>query len=148
MKNPNILINLRIKHNKSQQFIANLLDVTLKTYKYYELNIYQMKLSKLSILATFYNVSLDYLTGLSKFKNPNLPSINYTKLQYNLIYYRIFYNIPKKDLTIITYHSRPTIDKYEKTPTSVSVLYLYLYAKHFNLSLDYMCGRTTKKEIL
>ena len=41
-----------------------------------------------------------------------------------------------------------TISKYEKDPSNINANYLYLFAKKFNISIDYICGKTLKKEVL
>jgi len=53
----------------NQTKIANLLNVCQKTYSDYELGKSRIPIDSLIVLAKFYNVSLDYICGVSKIKN-------------------------------------------------------------------------------
>ena len=55
---------LRISNNLSQKDVANLLGCSQVAYGMYELGKRKISVEKLIILARFYNVSLDYITGL------------------------------------------------------------------------------------
>lgn len=52
---------LRINKNKTQQEIANLLSVNLRTYQKYESNSDKMYWRHAKILAKYYGISLDLL---------------------------------------------------------------------------------------
>lgn len=60
--------NLREDMDLTQEDIASLLGVSRATVNRYENNIYDIKLSYAIKLCKIYNVSLDYLAGLSKKK--------------------------------------------------------------------------------
>lgn len=61
---------LREKHNKTQTEIANLLKVGQRTYCDYELGKIRIPVDSLIILAKTYNVSMDYICGLSDTRTP------------------------------------------------------------------------------
>lgn len=65
----NRLVLLRKEKNKSQVVTAGLLGYHTTTYQRWEENISQMKLTDAINIAKYYNVSLDYLAGLSNEKN-------------------------------------------------------------------------------
>ncbi|PKR83062.1 helix-turn-helix domain-containing protein [Heyndrickxia camelliae] len=56
---------LRTQHNLKQSDIADLISVTLRQVQRYEKDESDMPLSKLLILADYFNVTLDYLVGRS-----------------------------------------------------------------------------------
>ena len=56
---------LREDHDKTQSEIALLLKVGQRTYCDYELGKTRIPVDSLIILAKFYNVSMDYICGLS-----------------------------------------------------------------------------------
>ena len=56
---------LREDNDHTQTDIANLLHVGQKTYSDYELGITRIPVDSLIILARYYNVSMDYICGLS-----------------------------------------------------------------------------------
>ena len=55
---------LRRERKLSQREVAKLLNCTQEAYGMYELGKRKIYVEKLIILARFYNVSLDYITGL------------------------------------------------------------------------------------
>lgn len=59
---------LREDNNKTQTDIANILQVGQKTYSDYELGRTRIPVDRLIVLAKFYNVSMDYICGLSDVK--------------------------------------------------------------------------------
>ena len=59
------LKELRKENNYSQQEIANLLGIAQVTYSHYELGRRSVSIQNLVKIARIYNVSTDYLFGLS-----------------------------------------------------------------------------------
>ena len=57
--------NLRQDHDLSQKTIADMLGVAKTTYSQYELEKRPMPIDYLVALCKFYNVSADYMLGLS-----------------------------------------------------------------------------------
>lgn len=57
--------DIRIDHDLTQQQVADILNCQREVYRRYEKGIREMPLSYAIILAQYYHVSLDYLTGLS-----------------------------------------------------------------------------------
>lgn len=53
----------------TQQYIAGLLHIGQRTYSDYESGKTRIPVDSLLILAKYYNVSLDYITGASNEKN-------------------------------------------------------------------------------
>ena len=66
MKQPllnNRIRDLRIDHDLTQQQVADILHCHREVYRRYEKGIRELPLSYAIILADYYHVSLDYLTG-------------------------------------------------------------------------------------
>lgn len=57
--------DLREDHDKTQQQIADVLVCNVTVYRRYELGNREIPVSMLIKLAKYYNVSLDYITGLT-----------------------------------------------------------------------------------
>ena len=57
--------DLRIDHDLTQQQVADVLHCPREVYRGYEKGIRELPLSYAVVLAKYYKVSLDYLTGLS-----------------------------------------------------------------------------------
>lgn len=61
---------LREDNDYSQTRIAQILNIGQRTYSDYELGKTRIPIDSLIILAKFYNVDLNYITGISNIKNP------------------------------------------------------------------------------
>lgn len=61
---------LREKNNKTQTEIAEVLKVGQRTYCDYELGKTRIPVDSLITLAKLYNVSMDYICGLSDIRDP------------------------------------------------------------------------------
>lgn len=62
--------NLRQDNDLSQKKVADMLGVAQTTYSQYELEKRPMPIDYLIALCKFYNVSADYMLGLSNRKKP------------------------------------------------------------------------------
>lgn len=60
--------DLRLDHDLTQLDVANILNCQREVYRRYEKGTRELPLSYAIILAKYYNVSLDYLVGLSNIK--------------------------------------------------------------------------------
>lgn len=63
------LKDLREDNDKTQSEIAQLLNIKQQQYGRYEIGEYEIPLHHLITLAKYYNVSLDFLAGLSDTPN-------------------------------------------------------------------------------
>lgn len=64
------LKELRKEKRLSQEDMANLLGISRQAYGHYELNLRQISLDALTFLAGYFNVSSDYLLGLTDDPTP------------------------------------------------------------------------------
>ena len=62
--------NLRIDHDYTQKYIADYLGIRQNTYSQYETGVLAYPLDVLMKLADLYGVSVDYLLGRTKAKDP------------------------------------------------------------------------------
>ena len=76
MKYHKIIRDLREDNGKTQQELADFIGIDVKTYNRLENEKHQIKLDYAIEIAKFYNLSLDYITGLieqpeslNRFKN-------------------------------------------------------------------------------
>ena len=60
---------LREDHHLTQQKIADLLNIGQRTYSDYESGKTRIPIDSILVLARYYKVSLDYITGASNQKN-------------------------------------------------------------------------------
>lgn len=70
MKIEERLKNIRTDRDKTQQEIADILKIDRKTYCRYENGMHEIKVDVLIQLAKYYNLSLDYLAGITNEEKP------------------------------------------------------------------------------
>lgn len=64
------ICEIREEHSLTQQKVADLLIVGQRTYADYESGKTRIPVDSLLILAKYYNISMDYITGASNVRNP------------------------------------------------------------------------------
>ena len=141
MKNDKIF-ELREYNKRTQRDIGEILGVRQQTYAEWEKGKKIIPLKHLVTLAKYYNVSLDYLTGLSKKKDIFYKFVTLDKKEIGkrIIYVRSLYNIKQKDLANILNTSPSTICAYEKGNTLILTAFLYQIAKEYKISIDWLVG--------
>lgn len=149
MQNNIILASLRIEKKLTQKELASLLKVSLSTYKLYEFGTIPMKLEEINTLSNIFHVSFDYLLGFSKNKQLILinKNIDYPYLRFCIRYLRKKERISQKKLAKEFDISAYSISKYERQPKAINLNYLTKMAKKFQISTDYICGKSLKKEV-
>ncbi len=65
MKYNERLKNIRSDHDLTQQHIADILNIGQRTYADYESGKTRIPVDNLLVLAKYYNLSMDYMTGIS-----------------------------------------------------------------------------------
>ena len=70
MKYSDRIRQLREDHDKTQTEIADILKIGQRTYCDYELGKTRIPVDSLITLAALYNVSMDYICGVSDFRKP------------------------------------------------------------------------------
>lgn len=144
----NRLEELRLDNDLKQKDLASKLNISGKNYSDWERGVTDIPLEKSNELANYYDCSLDYLFGLSDTKTINeKKNINLELLSQRLLSTRKERNLTQSELSKdVGYHQR-TYAHYEngsRIPTSFKVFYIALY---YNISLDYLVGKSDIKEI-
>ena len=62
--------SLRVENNLTQSEVANALGISQREYWRYEQEGYSPRVTSIAMLAMFYNVSLDWISGFSDLKAP------------------------------------------------------------------------------
>lgn len=140
------LFELREYNNLTQKNVGEIIGVRQQTYAEWEKGKKIIPLKHLVTLAKYYNVSLDYLTGLSNKKDIFYKYVTLDKKEIGkkVIYVRSLYNINQKDLASILNTSPSTICAYEKGKTLILTAFLYQIAKKYNISIDWLVGASSK----
>lgn len=142
------LLDLRLDNNLKQKDLGKVLEVSEDRYSKYERGIDDMTLQRCNALANFYNVSIDYLLGLSNINiKPTNNNINYKILSKRLFQLRKEHNLTQAKLCKKIGFPQTTYSCYEtgkSIPTTFKVYHIVCY---YNVSFDYILGRTNKRKI-
>lgn len=87
MKYNEIIRQLREDRDLTQEQVATILNCSQTAYSKYEKGLRELSISNLVKLAKFYNVSMDYITGLTD--NPKPSYITKNKIDINNNYGQI-----------------------------------------------------------
>ena len=135
---------LREENDLTQEDKGKILGVSRVAISQWETNKEIVPLEKLNIYANYFNVSMDYIVGLTNDKTYNI--IN-KELKPNIIGERLLTIRKKLKLTQVklatelnTSHS--TISAYESGKTVILTTFAYQICLKYNISLDWLCGKT------
>lgn len=141
---------LRLDMEKKQGDIAEILSVKRNTYSKWENLINDMPLEKCNELANYYKTTLDYVLGLSNVRKyidtPLL--IDWKLVSERLTELRHSKNLTETELSSRIGFAQTTYSYYEigkRRPTTMKLLSI---AQYYNVSVDYIVGRTNKKSII
>lgn len=140
------LKDLREDNDINQNEMAKILKVNRSTYSLWELGINIIPLKNLCDFADYFNVSIDYVLGLT-----NNKKIKYIKkgldlkvLGNNMKSVRLKNDLSQENIADIIGVSQACIVRYEKGLICISTSNLYKFCKEFKLSLSNVCGKSEK----
>ena len=140
---------LRLDSEKKQGEIANILSVKRNTYSKWENLINDMPLEKSNELANYYKTSLDYVLGLSNVKvvveTPLF--IDWNTISKRLYELRSVSKLTEKELSCKIGFAQTTYSQYETGTRRPTTMKLLSIAQYYNVSVDYIVGRTNNKNI-
>lgn len=142
------ICDLRTDNDLLQRDIADFLGVNRNTYPHWEAGLYEMPLEILDKLANYYNVSVDYMTGLSNYKgkagrvyDPKVSSKRLYTMRKNK-------KLSQEKMSEMMHGmSQMKLSRYENGITTVPLSKLYLIARTFSVSMDYLMGKNEEMNI-
>lgn len=132
-----ILVNLRKENALSQKALAEKIGVSQQTVGSWETRRTEPDQRALKLLADYFNVSVDYLLG-----QPIQDSI----LKNRLRLLRQEKELTQKEFANIFSISDARYNQYETGRRTPDYTLLNHFADYFDVSLDYLLGRTNKKK--
>lgn len=137
------LRNVRENNNLTQKEVADKLNISRPNYTRWETKEKIIPLRKLNAFCNLFNVSMDYIVGLS---NTN-SKINYNKeIDLNVVSERLKkvrkqLNLTQQNLADFLQCDRSIISDYENGITLILTSFAIQICNKYNISLDWLCGR-------
>ena len=127
--------------------MANILNISKSNYGRWETDENIIPAFHLNNLCNYFNVSMDYITGLSKSKENNLinKKLNKEIIGTRLKEFRNDMNLTQTKLASVLNTSHSTISAYENGKRLLLVSFAYDIARKYNISLDWLYGRSNEK---
>lgn len=145
------LFDLREYNDLLQKEVAEHLEIRQQTYSLWEKGTKIIPLKHLNNLCNYYNVTMDYVLGLSNDKTKTninkLNELNKKEIGLRIKKIREENNLTLRDLASILNTTSSTISAYETGKTLILTAFAYQMCKKYNISLDWLCGRINEKSM-
>ncbi len=142
--------SIREEQNLLQKDVAKTLNMSLSTYAMNECGLDTITLKNLANFCDHFDCSLDYifsLNNLKKYSNMK-KGINRNLIGVRLKEIRLENKYTQEMIGNLLNIDHSVWCRYEKGTTLISTTFLYTFAKHFNVSIDYLLGRIEKTKYL
>ncbi len=144
----NKLLDMREYFNVNQEKIGEIVGVTKTSISKWETGKETIPLKHLNTLSNYYNVSIDYLIGLSKIKNYEnyiiINELNKIEIGKRIKLFREKNGLSLRKLANILNTTSSTISAYETGKILILTSFAYQICKEYHVSLDYLCGKIKK----
>ncbi|MGN1268384.1 MAG: helix-turn-helix domain-containing protein [Candidatus Aphodocola sp.] len=133
----------------TQKAIAETLNTTRSTYAGWENGLDAIPLLKLNEFCNHYGISLDYVCGLTNIKKYEIINTTIDKevIGNNLKQIRIENNDTQDYVANSIKIDQSNYSKYELGKILIHTYPLIEYAKLYNISIDYICGKRKNSDI-
>ncbi len=141
---------IRTTNNLKQEDMAKILNISRSTYSMWESNNDIFPIKRLITFCDYFNVSLDYICNLTdkkQYKNSK-KGIDTILSGQRLKELRKSNNLTQVNLAQDLNIAPTIIVEYEHGKYIVSIHVLYALCKKYNISADYLLGKTNNPKIL
>ena len=140
---------IREYYDNTQLEMATMLDVSRSTYAGWENGLDTIPLPKLNDFCNYYKISLDYICGLTSIKKCVIinDKIDKVILGNNLKDVRLKNNDTQENVADYIKVDQSNYSKYELGKILIHVYPLIEFAKHYKVSIDWLCGKTKDSTI-
>lgn len=140
---------IREYFDNTQEEISEILGTTRSTYANWENLDIPIPLDKLNIFCNYYGISLDYICGLTNTKKNKTinDKIDIKNIGNKLKEIRTSHNETQSKIADIIQVDQSNYSKWELGKLIIKIYPLIEFAKHYNISIDYICGKTNDKTI-
>lgn len=142
--------DLRDLYELTQQDIANVLNIKRSTYNQYEQQYDIIPLKHLNTFCNYFNVSIDYMFNLSikKVYVDEILEINTPVSAKRIKELRQEFKLTQSKLAKKLNVANTIISEYERGNFLISTSCLYSLSKTYNISSDYLLGKTNKTKYI
>lgn len=147
----NTQISERLKYIRTydlhtQEELASVLNVKRATYADWENHRSIIPLKHLNTLSNFYKLSIDYILGLSSKNNfCEIKALNIKKINANFKTIRLDNKLTKVEFANSLHISEGLVRAYENNLCIISTHVAYDLAKKYNISIDWLLGKSNSK---
>ncbi len=144
------LINIRERIGLSQIQVAKILNISNSLYARYEKELQIIPIKHLNTLCNYYNLSFDKMfnfTNINNYKNIK-KDINKIIAGERLKNFRKENKLTQVNLAELLNTTHSVIAAYESGKTLITTSFLYAICKKYNISADYLLGRTNTPKYL
>lgn len=136
--------DIRTYFDNTQKELSDYLKVSRSTYAGWENGIDAIPLLKLNAFCNFFGISLDYVCGLTNTKKYNVinDKIDKTILGNNLKETRLKHSDSQNKISEVIKVDQSNYSKYELGKILIHTYPLIDFAKHYKVSIDWLCGKT------
>ena len=141
--------DIRTYFGNTQKELAGILGVSRSTYAGWENGLDAIILPKLNDFCNYYGVSLDYICGLTNTKKYDVinDKIDKSVLGNNLKEIRNKNKHTQEKVANIINVDQSNYSKCELGKMYIHTYALIEFAKHYKVSIDWLCGKTKDSEI-
>lgn len=141
--------DIREYFDKTQIEMANILKVSRSTYAGWENGIDLIPLLKLNEFCNYFGICLDYICGLTNTKKYEISNLDINKiiLGQNIKKTRTKHNDTQETVAKTIGVDQSNYSKYELGKILIHTYPLIEFAKYYNVSIDWLCGKTKDSNI-
>ncbi len=141
--------DIRTYFGNTQKELADILGVSRSTYAGWENGLDAIILPKLNDFCNYYGVSLDYICGLTNTKKYDVinDKIDKSVLGNNLKEIRTKNKHTQEKVANIINVDQSNYSKCELGKMYIHTYALIEFAKHYKVSIDWLCGKTKDSRI-
>lgn len=138
-----------MEFNLTQEKIANILGIDRRTYNHYETSEKIIPIKHLIALSDYFNVSIDYLLGLTDVKQyKNVLKADKIVAGIRLKEFRNENKLTQVNLASILNTTFSSIAFNEKGRNYIATPFLYTICSKYHISSDYLLGKTKEHKYL